>query len=123
MTKKIKEEYEKYEFKGFKGLPTKIIYDTTKGAKRKPPYKYMDNIHLKEKVYKGKAVKDFTAEQKRTYDRLAQRKNYQNQKMKEYSGITAKEYKSKLNKKIKDFTKTEKMNYDKLSKREERFKK
>lgn len=120
---KIKKEYESYEFKGFKGLPTKIIYDTTKGAKRKPPYKYMDNIHLKDKVYKGKAVKDFTAEQKRTYDRLAQRKNYQKSKMKEYSGITAKEYKSKLNKKIKDFTKLEKTNYDKLSKREERFKK
>lgn len=120
---KIKKEYESYEFKGFKGLPTKIIYDTTKGAKRKPPFKYMDNIDLKEKVYKGKAIKNFTIKEKQTYDRLAQRKNYQNKKMKEYSGTTAKEYKSKLNKKIKDFTNLEKMNYDKLSKREERFKK
>ena len=82
----------------------------------------MDNIDLKQKVYKGKKVKDFTIKEKQTYDRLAQRKNYQNQKAKEYSGTTAKEYKSKLNKKIKDFTKIEKMNYDKLSKREERFK-
>ena len=123
MTKKIKEQYEEYDFKGYKGVPTKIIYDITKGAKRKPPYKYMDNIVLKEKVYKGKAVKDFTIKEKQTYDRLAQRKNYQMKKAKEYSGITAKEYKLKLNKKIKDFTKTEKAQYDKLSKREERFKK
>ena len=47
MTKKIKEQYEEYDFKGYKGVPTKIIYDITKGAKRKPPYKYMDNIVLK----------------------------------------------------------------------------
>ena len=118
---KIKKEYEEYDFKGFKGLPTKIIYDTTKGAKRKPPYKYMDNIVLKEKVFQGKKIKDFTKKEKQTYDRLAQRKNYQNQKAKEYSGITAKEYKTKIGKKLKDFSKTEMMNYNKLSKREERF--
>ena len=115
-------DYNKYDFKGFKGLPIKVVYDVTKGAKRKPPYKYLDNIVLKEKVYKGKPVSKFTKTEKQTYDRLAQRKNYQKQKAKEFSGITASEYKKKLNKKIKDFTKTEKATYDKLSKREQRFK-
>ena len=50
-------DYNTYQFKGYKGLPTKIIYDTTKGAKRKPPFKYVDNIELKEKVLKNIILK------------------------------------------------------------------
>ena len=115
-------DYKSYEIKGFKGLPTKIIYDTTKGRKRKPPFKYIDNKELKDKILKGKPIKDFTKKEKQTYDRLAQRKTYQKQKMKQQFGITASEYKQKLNKKIKDFTKEEKRKYDKLSKQEERLK-
>lgn len=115
-------DYKNYEFKGFKGLPTKIIYDTTKGRKRKPPYKYIDNKELKEKILKGKSIKSFTKKEKQTYDRLAQRKTYQKQKMKQQFGMTATEYKNKLNKKIKDFSPNEKRTYDKLSKQEQRLK-
>lgn len=115
-------DYKNYDFKGFKGLPTKIIYDTTKGRKRKPPFKYIDNIELKEKIYKGKPIKDFTKKEKQTYDRLAQRKTYQKEKMKKQYGMTAGEYKKKLNKQIKDFTQQEKRLYNKLSKQEERLK-
>ena len=39
-------DYNTYQFKGYKGLPTKIIYDTTKGAKRKPPFKYILYIYF-----------------------------------------------------------------------------
>tara|TARA_R110002126_G_scaffold48116_3_gene134260 strand:+ start:5394 stop:5750 length:357 start_codon:yes stop_codon:yes gene_type:complete len=115
-------DYKMYNFKGLKGLPTKIIYDTTKGRKRKPPFKYIDNIQLKEKIYKGKPIKNFTIKEKQTYDRLAQRKTYQKNKMKEKFGVTAGEYKKNLNKQIKDFTQNEKRIYNKLSKQEERLK-
>ena len=115
-------DYNTYQFKGYKGLPTKIIYDTTKGRKRKPPFKYVDNIELKEKVLKGKSIKSFTKKEKQTYDRLAQRKTYQKQKMIQIAGTTAGNYKNKLNKKIKDFTPNEKRTYDKLSKQEQRLK-
>lgn len=115
-------EYNSYQFKGFKGVPTKIIYDITKGRKRKPPYKYVDNKELKLNIYNNKPIKNFTKKEKQTYDRLAQRKTYQKQKMKQQFGMTATDYKNKLNKKIKDFSPEEKRKYDRLSKQEQRLK-
>lgn len=113
--------YDKYDFKGYRGLPTKVIYDTTKGRPRKPPYKNIDNIELKQKVYKGKAVKDFTKKEKQTYDRLAQRKTYQKEKMKKAYGTTAEEFRKNLNKKMKNFSVEEKRKYNRLQKQQERL--
>lgn len=113
--------YRENQYKGFRGVPNTVVYDTTKGRARKTPVEYVDNEDMKKVL--NMRIKDMSAAQKRTYNRLAQRKRYAKKQAKELSGETAAEYKQKLGKKIKDMTKTERAKYNKLSKREQRLRK
>jgi len=110
-----------YDIIGFRGIPAKVIYDTSKGRPRKTPYKTLDNRKLKKVL--DKSMDEFSKENKRAYDRMAQRKNYNKKKAFDMSGQTAAGYKMKLNKKMKDFSKQEMSMYNKLAKREERIRK
>lgn len=110
-----------YDIIGFRGIPSRVIYDTSKGRPRKTPYKTLDNRKLKKVL--NKTMDDFSKENKKAYDRMAQRKIYSRKKAIDLSGQTAAGYKLKLNKKMKYFSKQEMSMYNKLAKREERIRK
>jgi len=64
-----------------------------------------------------------TAEQRRTYNRLAKRKEYAKDKQRQIHGETSSDYKKKLNKSINNMSKAEKTKYYRLAKQEQRFRK
>eukprot|EP01050_Picozoa_sp_SAG11_P035702 SAG11_NODE_13220_length_665_cov_0.954064_2_plen_94_part_00 len=86
-----------YDILGFRGILAKIIYDTSKGRPRKTPYKTLDNKKLKKVL--NKPMDEFSKENKKAYNRMAQRKAYAKKKAFDISGQTAAGYKLKLNKK------------------------
>jgi len=103
-----------------KGVPQTFIQNKhTVGRPRIVPYYGEDNIRLKEDL--NITIKGMSAEQRRAYNRLAKRKEYAKQKVRESEGMTASEYKKYLNKKIKDFTKDELREYYRLNKAESRI--
>tara|TARA_B110000285_G_C15017569_1_gene559841 strand:- start:123 stop:545 length:423 start_codon:yes stop_codon:yes gene_type:complete len=102
------------------GVPQTFIQNKlTVGRPRIVPYYGEDNIELKENL--GMSIKGMSKEQRRAYNRLAKRKEYAKQKVREEEGgMTATEYKNYLNKKIKDFSKEELREYYRLNKAESR---
>ena len=103
-----------------KGVPQTFIQNKqTVGRLRIVPYFGEDNIELKQNL--GMTIKGMSQEQRRAYNRLAKRKEYAKQKIREEEGgMTATEYKNYLNKKIKDFSKDELREYYRLNKAESR---
>ena len=91
------------------------------GRPRYVPKTFVSHKEMKQLL--GVKIKDMTPEQKRTYNRLAQRKTYAKKQAIELSGETASQYKNKLGKTIKQMTKEEKAKYNRLSKREQRLRK
>ena len=79
------------------------------GRPRIAPKKGSDNIELKEDL--GLTIKGMTAEQRRTYNRLAKRKEYARDKMRELHGETASDYKKKLGIPINKISNKEKNKY------------
>tara|TARA_R110002012_G_scaffold4047_2_gene18729 strand:+ start:862 stop:1284 length:423 start_codon:yes stop_codon:yes gene_type:complete len=104
-----------------KGVPQTFIQNKqTVGRPRIVPYFGEDNIELKQNL--GMTIKGMSQEQRRAYNRLAKRKEYAKQKVREEEGgMTATEYKNYLNKKIKDFSKDELREYYRLNKAESRI--
>lgn len=103
-----------------KGVPQTFIQNKkTVGRPRIVPYYGEDNIQLKQDL--NMTIKGMSQEQRRAYNRLAKRKEYAKQKVREEEGMTATEYKKYLNKKIKDFTKDELREYYRLNKAESRI--
>tara|TARA_R110000803_G_scaffold93185_1_gene160685 strand:+ start:1769 stop:2191 length:423 start_codon:yes stop_codon:yes gene_type:complete len=104
-----------------KGVPQTFIQNKeTVGRPRIVPYFGEDNIELKQNL--GLSIKGMSQEQRRAYNRLAKRKEYAKQKVREEEGgMTASEYKRFLNKKIKDFSKDELREYYRLNKAESRI--
>ena len=104
-----------------KGVPQTFIQNKqTVGRPRIVPYFGEDNIELKQNL--GMTIKGMSQEQRRAYNRLAKRKEYAKQKVREEEGgMTATEYKNYLNKKIKDFSKDELREYYRLNKAETRI--
>lgn len=104
-----------------KGVPQTFIQNKqTVGRPRIVPYFGEDNIELKQNL--GMTIKGMSQEQRRAYNRLAKRKEYAKQKVREEEGgMTATEYKNYLNKKIKDLSKDELREYYRLNKAESRI--
>tara|TARA_R100000541_G_scaffold11969_5_gene20242 strand:- start:2778 stop:3203 length:426 start_codon:yes stop_codon:yes gene_type:complete len=104
-----------------KGIPQTYIKkkEGEIGRPRIVPKKGSDNIGLKQSL--GLTIKGMTAEQRRTYNRLAKRKEYARDKQRLEHGQTASDYKKKLGITINRMSKEEKKKYDKLSKQEQRF--
>jgi len=102
-----------------KGTPQTIIKNNRVGRPRIVPYENIDNIELKEEI--GITIKGMSAEQRRAYNRLAQRKTQAKEDMMKEFGETASSFKKSIGKKIKDMTKEELKEYNRLSKREERL--
>jgi len=89
------------------------------GRPRYVPKTFVSHTEMKQLL--GVKIKDMTKEQKRTYNRLAQRIDYAKTKQMETNKETSTQYKKKINKKIKDMTKQEKTKYNRLAKQEERL--
>jgi len=104
-----------------KGIPQTYIKKKQGeiGRPRIVPKKGSDNIELKEDL--GLTIKGMTAEQRRTYNRLAKRKEYAKDKQREQHGETASDYKKKLGITIDKMSKAQKAKYYKLSKQEQRL--
>lgn len=102
-----------------KGTPQTIVKNNRVGRPRIVPYENIDNIELKEEI--GITIKGMSAEQRRAYNRLAQRKTQAKEDMMKEFGETASSFKKSIGKKIKDMTKEELKEYNRLSKREERL--
>ena len=104
-----------------KGIPQTYIKKKQgeMGRPRIVPKKGSDNIELKEDL--GLTIKGMSAEQKRTYNRLAKRKEYAKDKQREQHGQTSSDYKKKLNITINKMSKEQKSKYYKLAKQEQRI--
>tara|TARA_R100000773_G_C4217886_1_gene116355 strand:- start:1174 stop:1596 length:423 start_codon:yes stop_codon:yes gene_type:complete len=89
------------------------------GRPRMVPKTFLSHKEMKELL--GVKIKDMTPEQKRTYDRLAQRLEYAKTKQMEENRETSIQYKERIGKKIKDMTDNQRRNYYKLAKQEERL--
>ncbi len=104
-----------------KGIPQTYLKKKQgeSGRPRIVPKTGSDNIGLKESL--GITIKGMTAEQRRTYNRLAKRKEYAKDKQRQIHGETSSDYKKKLNKSINNMSKAEKTKYYRLAKQEQRF--
>jgi len=104
-----------------KGIPQTYIRkkEGELGRPRIVPKSGSDNIGMKQSL--GLTIKGMTAAQRRTYNRLAKRKEYARDKMREEYGQTASDYKKKLGITINKMSNNEKKKYDKLSKQEQRI--
>ena len=89
------------------------------GRPRLVPQTFITHKEMKQLL--GVKIKDMTPEQKRTYNRLAQRLEYAKTKQMEDNKETSTQYKKRINKKIKDMTDNERKTYNKLAKQEERL--
>ena len=89
------------------------------GRPRIVPKKGSDNIGMKDSL--GLTIKGMSAEQRRTYNRLAKRKEYARDKQRDEHGETASDFKKKLGKSINNMSKAEKTKYYRLAKQEQRF--
>ena len=103
-----------------KGTPQTFIQNKkSAGRPRIVPYFGEDNIELKKNL--GFTIKGMSVEQRRAYNRLAKRKEYAKQKVREEEGTTASDFKKQIGKKIKDMTKEELREYYRLNKAESRI--
>lgn len=104
-----------------KGIPQTYLKkkEGELGRPRIAPKKGSDNIGMKESL--GLTIKGMTAEQRRTYNRLAKRKEYARDKMREIHGQTASDYKKKLGIPINKMSNKEKQTYQRLAKQEQRI--
>lgn len=104
-----------------KGIPQTYLKkkEGELGRPRIVPKTGSDNIGMKDSL--GLTIKGMTAEQRRTYNRLAKRKEYARDKMREEHGQTASDFKKKLGITINKMSNNEKKKYDKLSKQEQRI--
>ena len=107
------------KIKEVKGTPQTIIEEKKVGRPRIVP---TDNIEASElKDFLGLTIKGMSAEQKRTYHRLAQRKAQAKKDMMDKYGETAESFRKQTGKKIKDFNADERKIYYKLNKQESRI--
>ena len=103
------------KIKEVRGTPQTIILEEKKvGRPRIVPQDNVDNSELKD--FLGLTIKGMSAEQKRTYHRLAQRKAQAKKDMMDKYGETAESFRKQTGKKIKDFTAEERKIYYKLNK-------
>lgn len=104
-----------------KGIPQTYLKkkEGEMGRPRIVPKKGSDNIGMKDSL--GLTIKGMTAEQRRTYNRLAKRKEYARDKMREQHGQTASDFKKKLGIPINKMSNKEKQTYQRLAKQEQRI--
>jgi len=102
-----------------KGTPQTIVKNIQVGRPRIVPYENVDNVDLKSML--GVTIKGMSAEQRRAYNRLAQRKRQAKEDMMKLYGETAESFKESTGKKIKDFNSDERKIYYKLNKKESRL--
>lgn len=107
------------EVKVIKGTPQTIVSEGKVGRPRIVPYEDITPSELKEEL--GVTIKGMSAEQRRAYNRLAQRQREAKEQVIEDEGITAESFKKQLDKKIKDMTKEELREYNRLNKIESRL--
>ena len=101
------------------GVPQTIVKENKVGRPRIVP---TDNIEASElKDFLGVTIKGMSAEQRRAYHRLAQRKAQAKQDMITEFGETAESFRKSVGKKIKDFSPEERKIYYKLNKKESRI--
>ena len=105
--------------KEVKGTPQTIVKEKKPGRPRIVPLEDIDNKELKE--FLGVTIKGMSAEQKRAYHRLAQRKAQAKEDMIKKYGETAESFRKSIGKKIKDFSPEERKIYYKLNKQESRL--
>lgn len=89
------------------------------GRPRIVPYEFDTPTQVREAL--NKKVKDFTPNELRAYNRVANRLDYARTRQLELYGETAEEYKKKLNKTIKQMSKEQKNKYNRLAKSESRL--
>lgn len=102
-----------------KGVPQTIVKNKQVGRPRIVPYENLDTTELKDII--GVTIKGMSAEQRRAYNRVAQRKSEAKEKMMKDFGETAESFRKQTGKKIKDFNADERKIYYKLNKKESRI--